>query len=398
MSARRARGKKKSPPPVDFLGESLNEMVMAALSERITEGVPPTEWDTIADGILTRMEKALPETIRASAVDMADSLDAATPKLLTHRRKQQREFEGRLRSLWGTGLDRLEAVLHGFLEIGQLFQQEGTRPDVPPPGPLFSALTQLHARACRVGLEILTLLEAGLADGAHARWRTLHEIAVVSLVLQESGDEMALRYLEHERVMRWKAAANFEKYVHLLGWEPTPPEELVKLKAHSDELIERYGRTFKSDYGWASGVNGNPQPNMPDLEAAASVSGWRPFAKWANDPVHAGPRGLISLGLSPDKGRPSILLAGASNAGLADPGQHTALTLVLIAAALLGDRPTLDRAAMVGALDEMAHRTQEAFMVAHSELERQHRAILAKKKPTRSPRKSRSQRKRPSLD
>src|SRR4051812_37136287 len=40
-------------------------------------------------------------------------------------------------------------------------------------------VTRLRARAITVADEAITLLRAGLASGAMARWRTLHELAVV---------------------------------------------------------------------------------------------------------------------------------------------------------------------------------------------------------------------------
>ena len=53
----------------------------------------------------------------------------------------------------------------------------------------------MHARACRTGYEILTLLDAGLASAAHARWRSLHEVAAVAFFVKEHGPETAERYL-----------------------------------------------------------------------------------------------------------------------------------------------------------------------------------------------------------
>jgi hypothetical protein len=59
---------------------------------------------------------------------------------------------------------------------------------------LASALTRLHARACQVAAEILALMQHGFADGAMARWRTLHEIAVIATFLRDRGEVMAERY------------------------------------------------------------------------------------------------------------------------------------------------------------------------------------------------------------
>ena len=38
---------------------------------------------------------------------------------------------------------------------------------------------------------ILALLRSGFADDAHARWRSLHELAVVSGFISEYGEDVA---------------------------------------------------------------------------------------------------------------------------------------------------------------------------------------------------------------
>jgi hypothetical protein len=42
-------------------------------------------------------------------------------------------------------------------------------------------------------------------DGAIARWRTLHEIAVIAMCVRDRGDAMAERYLLHSTVESYKA-------------------------------------------------------------------------------------------------------------------------------------------------------------------------------------------------
>jgi hypothetical protein len=48
---------------------------------------------------------------------------------------------------------------------------------------LVNVMARLHASACLVAFEILTLLQAGHAQAALARWRTLHETAVTALFI-----------------------------------------------------------------------------------------------------------------------------------------------------------------------------------------------------------------------
>lgn len=65
-----------------------------------------------------------------------------------------------------------------------------------------------------------------------------------------------------------------------------------------------------------------------------------PYYRMARHNVHANPKGVFfKFGLI---GEREILLAGPSDAGLADPGHATALSLLHISSSLLHLNPTLD--------------------------------------------------------
>src|SRR5262249_7708806 len=64
----------------------------------------------------------------------------------------------------------------------------------------FDALTMLHSRACLVASETLELMKGGYPYGAHARCRTLHELAVFAAVIGEHDQELAERFLLHTTV------------------------------------------------------------------------------------------------------------------------------------------------------------------------------------------------------
>ncbi|MBV8754912.1 MAG: hypothetical protein JO328_18815 [Hyphomicrobiales bacterium] len=113
-------------------------------------------------------------------------------------------------------------------------------------------LTRLHARACQIAEEMICLLSNGFADGAMARWRTLHEIAAVSLLISEHGDELAERYIAHEIVETRRAALQYEQFRTRLGEEPLTPKELQKIEDVYSNTIERFGQEFRNPRGWAS--------------------------------------------------------------------------------------------------------------------------------------------------
>jgi hypothetical protein len=70
-------------------------------------------------------------------------------------------------------------------------------------------LIRLLVRAWQVTDEILCLLENGFADGAMARWRTLHEIHVVAAVLMRHGESITERYLAHQAVESKRISCSF---------------------------------------------------------------------------------------------------------------------------------------------------------------------------------------------
>ena len=60
----------------------------------------------------------------------------------------------------------------------------------------FITLKYIAGRACQVYREIVCLAKHGFADGAFARWRTLYELAVIALFINEYGDTVAKSYYD----------------------------------------------------------------------------------------------------------------------------------------------------------------------------------------------------------
>ena len=230
------------------------------------------------------------------------------------------------------------------------------------------ALTRLHARGCQVGFEILTLLAHGFADGAHARWRTLHELAVVALFIGERGQAIAERFLQHTGVTAYVAAKQYKKHCAALGYSPISSKELDELKATHNSLLKQYGDSFGRDYGWAAGVVARNRPTFADIEKCVSLDHLRPFYKLANLNIHADSRGVVyRIGTPPQNG--NLLLAGPSVFGLADPGQNTAVSINQLTAALLLTKPNLDRLAFLQATQTLVSEVFDAFIEAHREIE-----------------------------
>jgi hypothetical protein len=273
------------------------------------------------------------------------SLYDTLPQALQEWHAAQRAFEERLYDRWKEGLDRLDMLITMAHEAGEMYvadlHRESAEAEPPPEPVLMEVLTALHCRACRTAREVVCLLKAGYADGAHARWRSLHELAVTAYFLLEHRVDTPQRYLDHAVVERFRAATQYQQHCQILGYDPFSEEEMKELKEASDDAIAKYGASFREDYGWAAEALHNPRRNFTQIEANLDMAHWRPWFRLACQSVHAGSQGLhFALGKPHDA--PEMLLAGASDAGLTDPGHQMAISLTMVTVAFLTPHPNLD--------------------------------------------------------
>jgi hypothetical protein len=99
----------------------------------------------------------------------------------------------------------------------------------------------------------------------------------------------------------------------------------------------------------------------------------------ASHNVHANPKGVFfQLGLARE---PGLLLAGPSNAGLCDPGQGAALSLMQITTTFAARHPTLDTNVDIRMISALAQEIGDAFGDAHERLTRDEAARQATERP-----------------
>ena len=286
---------------------------------------------------------------------------------LAYETSEKIGFEERNYALWKEPLDLLELFLITTKNIGNEFNQKH-RPDAAKNNDfVFEALTRLHGRACQVGFEILTLLKAGYADGANARWRTLYEISAFSYYIKNNGNEMAEKYLLYHHIESYRSISDYLKHPELykkhkefLGDELLSQEEMEEIKKRKENLCSpsRFGEKFSNNYGWA----GPKINNFRDLETEVGIDHIRPYYKMANISIHAGPKGIrFSLG-SLDK---NIIPAGPSNMGLADPGSNTAISLHNINTALLTTKLNIENLIFLKAMNSLVNEINEALFRCH---------------------------------
>jgi Family of unknown function (DUF5677) len=222
------------------------------------------------------------------------------------------------------------------------------------------------------------LLRSGHAVGAQARWRTLHELAVIAFVLGSHDPEISERFLLHRHVERCKDARQYQQYCAALGYEPFGDAEMEEIRQHRDEVVARYGTPYKYPWGWAAPLL--PADQRADFRALEEIAGLEHFRPWfslSSHGIHSGATGTLHI--RDFYGRGDVMVAGPSNAGLADPGNGALISLHQVTTALLlhggthGPQPQdlLTLKAIANLLDQ----AQRTFLEIHHSLEAEEAAI-----------------------
>jgi hypothetical protein len=194
-------------------------------------------------------------------------------------------------------------------------------------------LISLHVRACQIANEIKVLVQNGFADGAFARWRTLHEICVTFLFLYDSNYDTIEMYNDFEIIEKLKKAKDYEQLCKELNWtiEDINIEGLLLEKS---KLIEKYGKDFIKDYGWTKN-NLQDSRTFKELEKKVSKDYLRTVYAWSCESVHAGVSG-IRYKHSLRESEKHKFLTGPNDCGFLDPIQFTSFSLLEMSQVLLG--------------------------------------------------------------
>lgn len=285
-----------------------------------------------------------------------------------------RQFEKRLKATWRYPLQVFEACQDLSLRLGSGFNRTYRRVAAKRNDLRFEALCRLHARACSVAAEVHALLVAGHAGGAHARWRTLHEIAVVSRIILAENDEIALRFLAHEAIDRAKDARLHLKYQARIGLERITAEDIAPNLAEEKALLARFGSQFGERYGWAAPLFSKSYVSFFDLEVRATLDHWRPYYSMSSSAVHSGSHGASwNLGAGHLQ---HFLLAGASNNGLTDPAHQTLISLLIVTMSFLELAPETNRRSLQQmVLSGLVDHAGDAFLVVQRELDSKQQSI-----------------------
>lgn len=276
------------------------------------------------------------------------------------------DFLDRLEDDWGKALDILRMMLTISREIGPEFSAWAATDEAPKTPARHEALLKLHARGCQVVDEIICLMENGFADGAFARWRTLHEIAVIASLIADGDEELAIRYFDHEAIEAKRAMDHFKMHYDELGFEKPDDEEIESIEKAYEDCLQRYGHGFGAEFGWAAPHLGKKRVRFNDLQEFVGQIASRSYYRFASHNVHASSKGVnYRLGLVDQD---EVLLAGRSNVGFFEPAHNAAQTICQLNGAILRDRWDLDTLITYQILlnlweevPDACHDTQEAI-------------------------------------
>lgn len=392
--------KEQMATPPEGLARQMAEHLLSGSSEPFNaEGVgddvdvhitiDESDMKEVEAGILRFQDEDLPELLRSMTEDTAKrtlrSLKTSWPNEQQMQESDLAGFRERMQHRWEKPLGQLRMLLTMVREwCGEVHAREqgATQSTGHKTREL---LIRMLVRACQIADEVLCLLENGFADGAMARWRTLHEIAIVAAVVSQYGDEITERYIEHQYVESKRAMDKYNACSPDLGFRPLSARDQKRILEEYQRVITVHGKGFKSDYGWAAHHLMKGQPTFVDLETAAGRAEMRSYYQMGNDNIHAGIKSMyVRLGLVGGFGG---LLSGRSNAGLTDPGQNTAHTLTQLAVLVCGSQPTFDDNVVSLMLCELRDEIPRSFSKVDARIKAEEKAIRTKGRKPHTKRK-----------
>jgi len=343
------------------------------------------------DTVFKRLEKFsevdLPKIIEGvgdrTANDLYTSLKKKWAQEHRHQNTDLARFRKNLELRYGEGLGKLRMLATIAREWGQENYQRKFARCKGTLSNLDDVLIRLHVRACQVVLEIITLLETGLADGAIARWRTLHEITTVAMFIERHGEETAQRYVHYQIVESKKAMTAYEECRKDLGYGAYSKKQAAKITKEYARVIAKYGKPFGGEYGWAAHLIGQgpkKKVTFANLQNAVGMKQMRAHYQMASYNVHASPKGVyFKLG---EMEKSTVLLAGSSNAGLVEPAQNAALSLSKLTIIACNDRdaPPFDNYMFAKIVNRLMWEIPQDFARADRLLKREHKAVKSSEK------------------
>ena len=246
-------------------------------------------------------------------------------------------FSERMKEIWGLSFGLSEMFIRYSHECGRKFYSDvKDEKSNLLTDPVFTCILYLHGRSCQTSSEILCLAKNGFAAGANARWRSLHENVVYAYFIKEKGPEIAQKYLDYKYVDQLKKLKVYRDYCSRLHHEPLSDDVISNLELRVDELVENYGKQFRSKLGWAYGAC--KKLTFEEIEKEVELDHLDPYYRFASLSIHADSGACIldNLGYPWGEKIPS----GATIWGVCDPCQNMAISMHQMNVAYLGYEPS----------------------------------------------------------
>ena len=284
---------------------------------------------------------------------------------------ERREFESRNVDKWEKAFCLFDNYIQLTSEVVSEYRKHNESTAEEAEDHQFIALIQLHAKAILVARETQALVSAGFADGALARWRTSHELAVCARAIATSK-ESGFRFLLSEHVKNANDMRCFEEYHQRLNHAPLTKEMWDINLLRETEALAILGKNYdkKGDYEWArplaneNGIPNKKRISLKTLEELVGLDHYRPYFSWACEKNHAQSKvNYANLGTSCNEKNP-LFLVGASSFGHLEPIDCTVLSLLFTTTACLTPYPSLDTIVFNHVLAEFAAQvSQECIAV-----------------------------------
>jgi len=294
------------------------------IEQLVERGIP-------LDEATTKMSAAFIGSLSDSGELIATSLIRTAPKMLGEHAIMNERFQRKLRDYWADVFDSHYAIVDCAEEFGSDFTKKNVRRATISNALVFQALIRLHARACRIALEVHWLLTGGFPAGALARSRTLHELAVTMNVIGDFGRkpeflDLAERFLLHHHITNHSDALTYQGLAASGEHKPYTSADMARLERRRNRLIGRFGRLYASaSYGWAANLPGAPR-DFKQLESLSGIDQLRSYYKWASHEVHSDSKGSALNEESLD-GIRTHLSTGPTLIGLSTPAQLSLISL-----------------------------------------------------------------------
>lgn len=303
------------------------------------------------------ISKAVPEAVSAAADIIVEDLLQSAHENAAQLRTEQANRVQSVQRMWGIALDELDFLRHLVLEWGyEAFKLRSG--SYASPNTAF-ALSRLLTRAYDVVGEIVVLGRNGYADGALARWRSLHELCVIAMFLAKQSDRCALMYLLHHRVEELKLLDVDRSSGTANAKDIHSAPRISKLRREKAALVARFGKAFGGDYGWASVELGEARTTFRELENHVGLNLLRRGYQRANSTVHGGALATLTRVSLSDSTVDGAAVPPAYGCEIA--ANYAASSLSMLVAELCTETESADLLTMSAVVHKHANRIRESI-------------------------------------